>query len=606
MRKTAIFLGLWLLPILGNFTSQFQVKDPIATENDAIVLAALDLKTLDPVTASYTRYIWITNGVYEDAQITSLTVNYISRTGKIYPLKLLGKGGLMLARVDLRLYAVGDDRVSLVKTWEEFRYDPALNFNITKDTLAFAEKLGIDLPVHKHQVKRSFKDKQQYSDKKTGKLLGYWDETTQKYYSQPWIEEYVSGKGVADEEVVRVRDPTLNLEALNYLYLTTGSQTPVVSHEYFIFRALSAIQEKEDGRDTVYSVIYGGLYYDLSGIRRVNKKGTDEENLLARLGLGNVEAGVKAADIFNKLPSDRRVAVFQSLVTGRPRRIDFQRTLAGGVGDNQSIIIITQDLAAKNIDIGTHFMLNLLELAKGNKVAAKEVIWELPNGLHGFALFDGNGKLLDEAGPDVVADTTIPSPYGTRLQPAISCIRCHAPDSGWRHVENDVTKLTGPDGVDIFGDNDPKGKKQGDVVTRLVDLYGGDMEKKLLPRARIDYNNAILLATDVWKASKMAQVDIAPLTGQYLAKMYADYWYTKVGAERALTDLAIEVKDPKLAHKQLAKLLPPMGLLQDNGETRFIMEDGRVGALKVGIPIIRSDYDLVRPLLRLRVRGLKK
>jgi hypothetical protein len=341
------------------------------------------------------------------------------------------------------------------------------------------------------------------------------------------------------------------------------------------------------------------LYPDLTGIRRHNKQGSDEDNLLERLGVGNVKQGVRAADIFNALRSDQRVAVFQSQVTGRPRRVDVLRTLAGR--DSQSIFIITQDLRNADVDIGTHFMLNLLDLAKGVKVAAKEAIWEAPNGLHQFALFNGDGQLQDEAPPDVVADTTIPPPYGTRLQAAIGCIRCHAPNSGWRTLENDVKRLTGPGGVDIFGDNDKK--NQADVVERLVGLYGGNLELKLLPRARDDYNNAILQATDVWKASKKSNADIATLANNHLAKVYAGYWHQKVDAARALRDLGIEVKDPKKAREQLAKLLPSAGLLTTNGEAVYIQEDGRIAALKVGIPIIRADYDLIRALVRQRARA---
>jgi len=55
---------------------------------------------------------------------------------------------------------------------------------------------------------------------------------------------------------------------------------------------------------------------------------------------------------------------------------------------------------------------------------AAETIWQLPNGLQGYALWDGVGNRVDFADPNVVIDTQ--TPLGNKvINNANSCSRCH-------------------------------------------------------------------------------------------------------------------------------------------------------------------------------------
>jgi hypothetical protein len=55
---------------------------------------------------------------------------------------------------------------------------------------------------------------------------------------------------------------------------------------------------------------------------------------------------------------------------------------------------------------------------------ASETIWQLPNGLQGYALWDGAGNRVDFADPNVVIDTQ--TPLGNKvINNANSCSRCH-------------------------------------------------------------------------------------------------------------------------------------------------------------------------------------
>lgn len=373
------------------------------------------------------------------------------------------------------------------------------------------------------------------------------------------------------ENLVKLVSPHLDQDAFQTLSRLTASQAPIVSSRYLMYRALSTI--KDDG---VYAELYGGLYYDFIGLA-TGGVGTDEDVFFEDLGVGNVKQGITADKVFEKLRSDSRIAIFRSTVTSRPRRVDFLRTLVGKIEDNASLISVSHDIRAKDIDIGTHPVMNLLNF----KDAAREVIWERANGLHGFVLFDGNGKRQDEVPPDIAADHNIPTPQATRLQPAIGCIRCHGSQSGWKIIHNDAKKLL-TNLLDIFPN------RKANDVDRLAGLYAGDVERKLLPRARDDYNAAILKATGPILAlpggifaGKVDQSEIARVTAEGLSQVFKEYWYDLVTLNTIKADLGV---------KQLKLAIPLDG-----------MEDPRIGAILSGIEINRSDYDLIYSFLATRV-----
>ena len=500
----------------------------------------------------YARYIWVTPDEEDFAEVTqalSHAVNSVSNTAVIRRPVPLGKDKLLILRVDVRDYSDGRTE-EFIGAWEELKFDPRFNLLLTKDTLKFATEAP-EFPKVRKKVK----------------VPPYVAEDG-KTYDYKYVTE------TSKEDVVRVVGEHLDPKNVTVLVDATRSQAPIVSHPYFVTRALTAVKDRG-----LFKTVYGGLYYDLLVIKRGFEKGTDEDNLLERLGIGNVAAGVTAEKVFDKLRSDQRVAVFRSGVTGRPRRVDFLKTLASR--DSQSLYVTTHDLKAQDIDIGQHPIMNLLKF----KDAAREAIWELPNGLLGYVLFDGNGTLQDEVPPDVAADTTIPAPYGTRLQPAISCIRCHKTTRGWQPVKNDVKQLLSKF-LDVF--DDAAKKRQDEAVVRIAGLYAGDPEFKLLPRGRDDYSSAVLRATGPWKKSK-DQTDIAERVSDKLREIYARHNYRLIGASDALSDLGVTDVKEEDAPAKLREVLPPVPIF-DGG---FIREDPRIGALMSGLSINRVDWDLV-------------
>ncbi len=534
-----------------------EIKSRLPTEADAVLMALQDLPGNGAFANPYVRYIWIEDGDPETAQVVSLILNYISRASVIKRPAIIGKEKLMLVRVDLSDYSGKNDLAELIDVWEEFRFDPRFNLLITKDTLKFAT--GIDIPKSKRVVQKLDAG---------GKVV---DE-----------QEKVVALGAGD--VVRVPAPHIG-DPLLLLSEVLGTEAPIITSGYFLTRATTTVQG-----EGVFKTIYGGLYYQLSGIKRNSKKGTDEDNLLEALGVGNVDKGITAEKIFDDLRSDQRVAMFRSNVTGHPRRIDLLRSLASR--DGQGLVWVTHDLKKSSIDIGQHPVLNLLDF----KDDAREFIAEKRNGLHLFALFNGAGKLQDEVPPDIAADTTIPIPHGTVLEPARSCLVCHGKQGGLHVASNDVRKLRAGR-INAFGDQKSK-NGQLDDLDRLLGLYDGDLEFKLNPRARDDLANATLQATGVWKGSK-DQTDVVPLAAGKIADVFKKYNYDLVDATQLLRDLGLEVADAKEAPAILRKILPLPPVVGDE----ILQEDARIGALLVGLSLGRTDYDLAYAFAALRIYG---
>lgn len=558
-----MWLLKWLLPVVAfGILAAVPAQDPPVVqpykrlaENEALAIALDDLRRVgqrggrDALIT--TRYVWITDGDFETLQCVSLALNWVSRgTFCVRPFPIMDprKGmekHVALARVDLRNYAPKiDDLNEFIKVWGELRFDPRFNLLLTKDTLEFV--LGL-----KEQQKPAAMQGVKREDLKL------------------------------DGDVLRLVGEHIDPLLIANLIDLSLTDAPVVNSGYFLTRALTAV--KDDG---VFKTIYGGLYYDFNGIKKSKKeKVTDLDKFLQDRGIGDAEKGIGFDKLFDDLRSDQRIAVFRSRVTGKVRAFDLLRQLKGKIGDMQGIVSISHDVKNKNFDIGRNFMLNLIPGTV--KDDAREVISEKTNGLHEFALFNGDGALQEQVPPDVAADHLIPVPYGTILEPGIGCIRCHGRDGGWKPAPNDVKKLRGGR-LDIFGDQNQKDRQQSDTTDRLVGLYQGDAEFKLFPRGRQDYAAAVSKASGIWKRSK-DQLDVVEMASERVAKEFGRYRYTPVNAAAVLEDLGEVPVKGKETEQLKALLLPPLNVVVDG----IFPEDGRIGALMDDLEIGRSDYDLV-------------
>jgi hypothetical protein len=304
----------------------------------------------------------------------------------------------------------------------------------------------------------------------------------------------------------------------------------------------------------------------------------------------------------------------QSGVTERPRMVEFFRSFAGHVNENTSIVSRTHDLARENIDYGNAPLLNLLKFDDDGR----EGIAEDANGFHLFWAANGAKKVGDvepgeivDAVPDRIIAGDRSVPHNTVLEPAISCIRCHASDAGWRIVRNDVKYLV-KDLLDIFTDISRKRQmpiRTQDEIDRILGLYRGDPELKALPRARNDLANAYLTASGVW--DKTTQVDIVKRGSAEIARIFDTYNFGRIHPSQALLDLGLDIEDLKVdviglsfydqqrAGDRLKALLMP--LKGQVAPDLVLTEDPVLGLLEAGLDIDRREYDLRQSFISARV-----
>ena len=583
-----------------------RVRGRQATANEALRLAAQDLWLSVPYHEQpYQRYIWIRDGRLQTFKAIALALNYISTAPTPYPPVAVGKDRLLLARVDVRNYSSPFNyaaRQSWIDAWEELRFEPALNLLFTRDTLKF--NFGVEVVKQKKRVVKEEWDKQDVPPYKAD------DGQT---YTKKWVKRevvsYVDVDIIADEDVLRqVNVDAVDPDLVSFLIDRTYSQAPLVTHGYFAVRSLRTLQQVDKGK--LFQTLLSGLYNKFKFIPQNSKKGTDEDNLFAQLGIGDVKAGITADRLFERgLASRARVYIDKSGVTERERICEFFWSLTGEVTETQPLITQTLDLDVQTFDLGDDLLANLLRpRAKG-----KEIIYTDANGFPGFFAANGDGKILDQV-PDTVIAGDRSTPHNTVLEAGISCIRCHGTDRGLRTVRNDIRKVTGAFS-DIFGDfsrfpvfRPGMTRQQQDEVSIIFALYKGDPELKTLPRARNDLGNAYVRVVGQWEDKPGPQLDIVSKGSAAIAEIFDHYLFDGVTAVDALRDLGIEpdgysvlgarIPDVKAAGEHLGRLLPPLP-----GATVYGIdpEDPRIALLKGGGVLERRRYALVEGFIAARV-----
>lgn len=310
----------------------------------------------------------------------------------------------------------------------------------------------------------------------------------------------------------------------------------------------------------------GGRYYEFRQVVRKPEKGNARDAWLSSRGLfvGTTQA----------VGGERRAAMFRSGVTGKPRRVDLFPTLGGGIGS------ITRDLKDGNVAANSHPIRNLLDFSDDGA----EIIVAMPNGLLDYLLADAAGNVVDEAPPDLVRDHTIPPPHTSRLQPAISCIRCHNTDTdeGWRVVTNDVEKLLSSR-LNVFADLG-SGLTPEAAADRLAGLYGLPIEDAdgMLARARRDYAKAVARTAQGIRFE--AEKSIVGEVSRVVSDIYGGYVYDVVTPQRAALELGWTTGDDDAGD-------PLTGAI---GEPDASVEvDPVVGFLRIGVSVNRSDVETV-------------
>lgn len=342
---------------------------------------------------------------------------------------------------------------------------------------------------------------------------------------------------------------------------------PLLRADDFLRRAIST---QENGR-----------YYQLMGFT-VGGKRLNRAEILENVGLSVL--------LSRKVEGDRRAAMFASSLSGKPRTAE---QLQGAIGRAS----IVYDIFKEDVSPDRHPLYELLNFVDRSR--GQELIYDLPNGLWGFVLFDGAGKLADVAPPNLVCDYTSPIPGTSELFPMISCIRCHAAEGGVKPVRNDVPALLADgDRGDIDYLDEIFGKaNRREQVARVTGLYAaGDKFKNTADLRRIDYADAVWKATNGFGVKGEEQVTTKCLNA--VAAMYADYWHPRgmiepaVSADRAALELGWKVP-PGQGAAMLRQMMPPRraDVLIEGFPVEFA--DPSLGALKRGIGVRRQDFERI-------------
>jgi hypothetical protein len=376
----------------------------------------------------------------------------------------------------------------------------------------------------------------------------------------------------SDRDLKQIFGPHIDLDLGTRLQALTDSTNPIVAAPSLHIAALTQAD--------------GGLYYAFRDVPKASDKqrenGKSDFDVLLK-GFGVNEERIR------ELGVDQWTGQRISNVTGKPRRIVFFNRPAP-TGKIQGWISITYDTLDDNTSVDAHPLLSLLEFEHDGT----EVIIEQNNGHLLYLLYDGNGNLVDEAPPNLVSDPLIPNPHTKRLQPAISCIRCHGGEAeqGWKSFPNDVQRLVNITGMDIAADETANGLglDHEQAMELLARLYSNDMSKPLR-RAREDQQEAVMIATHgavnkeglPWRYNDAASA---------LTQVFERYHYDPVGPIEACRDLGYQVTDLQEA-TDLFRLLMGVGNGQVFGVSGFATEDFRIGAIKAGERIVRRDWNAV-------------
>lgn len=597
----------------------------LPTPNDYYALAWADAQTLPFFDRPYTRYLVTADVV--SMRLNSLALHYVARgPGSWKPIPV-ANGHLL--RVDLRGGPEGcycpteRDLRDWIDTWEKLAFDPMFSLLVTRDTVNL---IGKSVVLPKRTVKRTKlrtvagEARIETRTVKHGGGRYVYPDDSGRVHAKLAAGEYVvdlrfksAEKQIAEvveEEVVGFADgedtihvPAQHLDpnTVNLLQSALFTQAPVVDGRYFRHRALRSIKDRavdKDNDSNTFRDVFGGLYYEFAGVRLAkdvfgkDTKVTDLDLYFESLGIGNIKAGLTANKLFDQLTSDKRVAMFVSGVTTRPRAVKMFNTPQNGEGPSWGAI--TGDARRQDIGNGQSAMANLSNEVFQNQ----ESLFPKNNGFPLQGLWGKNGDRADSVPSNVAPDTTIPGAWSRDLELGVGCIRCHGifGDDGMRPLRNDVKTLLANGSLDILTDLSGGRTLSPDIVRRLRGLYGGDFRIQLL-QSRDNLARVTLRATGPWPESQKNQADVCQIAAQRLADDFREYLYDNVDARAALLDMGIDVPQKKAA-RVLAKLLPPDRRADLGG---FVLEDVNLAGLKAGFAILRYDWSLSQSFATERV-----
>lgn len=356
--------------------------------------------------------------------------------------------------------------------------------------------------------------------------------------------------------------PHIDPEAASILKKGTGLDTPIIYGPRWLYASLSTLD--------------GGIYYELRGYDQFNQK-----QWLASLGADEGFSRDNAGDSL--------AGLFRSGVTGKPRQVVnlFGRVVRPNLG--VPLVSITKDLADGVSDPKKHPIYSLMEF----EFNGAELIGVLPNGFPTAFLADAQGNRVDVVPDNIAVDHLIPQPNTRRLQPLISCGRCHGDDDFLKPVRNDVRRLldTRVQGKQLDVLADLKASLDQGGIDDLAGRYAGDFEDiyGVVRNAldRVAFRVAGRGTKDCWAA---------------ISSEYGAYYFEPVSPRTACAELGYVLPE-EATREQAAKVFtalvpilpgvvspedPVVAAMRDPGSPR-----PAPGLADTAILVVRRDWDRI-------------
>ncbi len=284
-----------------------------------------------------------------------------------------------------------------------------------------------------------------------------------------------------------------------------------------------------------------------------------------------------------RLATDQLVTL--SNVTSRVRVVKLGQSQGVKPSKGRGLVSITCDLADKPNDPNRNGFQSLLN----ESFDAFEVILVLPTGQCEYTLWNSKEELLTEAAPNVATDNTVPKPFNARLQPAISCIRCHSQGEGYQPLASQF--IFDNQGYGRVLADLSKGTKASDqfrAIQTIRSRYGASQSEvdHLLQDAR----DSLAKQYDFVNLREAHGAKSAYEATSRVVNQYQYRWMNPIDVDR---ELGIDPGTDPVAAFNAA--IPPLGELVPTGDA------GITNRLRSGKEITRQEFESVYNQLQTNV-----
>lgn len=304
----------------------------------------------------------------------------------------------------------------------------------------------------------------------------------------------------------------------------------------------------------------GGAYYKFRGIVPVGKDGTVPANVTT------LDAYKKRIGVSKSGTTKDRAGLVRKL-NKKPAGIDLRLANELRPTAGNGLYAQTDDLRNGSIDPFKDPFSNLLD----NNPDGHETFAPLENGWIEFGAWNGKGQAVASVPDDIAVDNNKPKNTDCILQPGISCIDCHGPQTMWNAYRNEVHYSLAQ--TNIFTDFS-KGFGINDQFRSLREIAAQYRATEIeinmrLQDARNSFDRRVSAVTGGIRAAQAIG---------WLVEIYNKYEYDPITPSVACEEVGIVPKvDPRQGDipagvATFRNIVPPIKALMEDGQTVSVPE----------------------------------